>query len=542
MGKLIRALLALTLAAIALPAMAAEVPRLVSKNGRHALFVDGAPFLMLGIQANNSSNYPAMLPLVWPMVERLHANTLEIPVAWEQIEPVEGKFDFSYVDVLLKQARQHDTRLVLLWFGTWKNGNGTYVPEWVKSDTVRFPRARTASGAAHHSLSAFGKNTLNADRRAFVALMTYLRDHDPDNSVIMVQPENEAGAWSLGRDYRPEATALFEGPVPAALVSRLGRKPGSWRQVFGKTAETAFSAWHTAQYIDAIAAAGKAVKPLPMYCNAALSDAFNAEPDPMGVPAGGPNWTVIDIWKAAAPHIDLVAPDIYTQDWKGYLAYVDHYARPDNPLMVPETGHALEFARFFWPVLGKGAIGFAPFGLDGDDYTNYPLGAKVLDDATIEAFAANYRLFKPMAGSWAKIALEKPTWGVAKSPDAADQSTVLGRWRVTAMFDMWAFGEREWTWLTVDPHPTKGKMVGGALVAQLGPDEFLVAGANIRMRFGLADAAPGEHSQYLSVEQGSFDQSGAWVRRNVWNGDQTDYGLNFTARPVMLRVRLGTWK
>jgi len=539
---MIRALLAFVLAAVAVPAAAQELPRIETANGRHALFVDGKPFLMLGVQANNSSNYPAMLPLVWPMVERVHANTLEIPVAWEQIEPVEGKFDFSWLDALLAGARQHDTRLVLLWFGTWKNGNGTYVPEWVKGDTDRFPRARTASGAPHHSLSAFGKNTFEADRRAFVALMTYLRDHDRANSVIMVQPENESGAWSLGRDYRPEATALFEGPVPAALVSKLKRKPGTWRQVFGKTAETAFSAWYTARYIDAIAAAGKAVKPLPMYCNAALSDPFNADPDPMGVPAGGPNWPVIDIWKAAAPHIDLVAPDIYTHDWKGYLAYIDHYARPDNPFMIPETGNAMDHARFFWPALGRGAIGFSPFGLDGDDYVNYPLGAKALDDATVEAFAANYRLFGPMASSWAKVAFENPIWGVAKGPDAAEQSTVMGRWKATATFEQWQFGEPEWTWLQRDPHPTKGQPVGGAVVAQIGPDEFLVAGTQVRLRFALTKPGAGEQSQLLRVEQGSFDKDGNWVLHHVWNGDQVDYGLNFTARPVMLRVRLGSWK
>jgi len=539
---MIRALLALVLLAFALPATAGETPHIASKDGRHALIVDGKPFLMLGVQANNSSNYPAMLPLVWPMVERLHANTLEIPVAWEQLEPVEGKFDFSWVDTLVKQARAHDTRLVLLWFGTWKNGNGTYVPEWVKSDTARFPRARTASGATHHSLSPFGKNTLASDRRAFVALMTWLRDHDAANTVIMVQPENEAGAWTLGRDYRPEATALFEGRVPAALVTGLKRSPGTWRQVFGKTAETAFSAWYTGQYIDAIAAAGKAIKPLPMYCNAALSDPYNAEPDPTGVPAGGPNWPVIAIWKVAAPHVDLLAPDIYTRDWKQYLTYLDHYARPDNALMVPETGNALEHARFFWPALGRGAIGFSPFGLDGDDYSNYPLGAKTLDDATVDTFAANYRLFAPMAGAWAKIAFENPTWGVAKGPDAAAQSTVMGRWKVSALFEQWQFGEPEWTFLQRDPHPTKGQPVGGAVVAQIGPDEFLIAGTSTRMRFALVKPAAGEQSQYLRIEQGSFDGDGKWVFHHVWNGDQTDYGLNFTARPVMLRVRLQSWK
>src|SRR5438270_1859309 len=84
---------------------AAPLPQVVSRNGRHELLVDGAPFLILGGQANNSSNYPAVLPAVWPTIKALHANTLEMPVAWEQIEPVEGKFDFSWLDTLIPQAR-----------------------------------------------------------------------------------------------------------------------------------------------------------------------------------------------------------------------------------------------------------------------------------------------------------------------------------------------------------------------------------------------------------------------------------------------------
>jgi len=535
----IRPLLGLALAfAVAAPAAAQETPRIESQGGRHALIVDGAPFLMLGVQTNNSSNYPAMLPLVWPVAERLHANTVEIPVAWEQIEPAEGRFDFSWLKALLGEARAHDKRLVLLWFASWKNGNAQYAPEWVKTDTARFSRKHSRSGM-HSALTPHDRDTLEADKRAFVAMMRWLRDNDRQNTVIMIQPENEAGNFGLGRDYSPTANALFEAQVPPELTAKLGKPSGTWSQVFGKIADQAFSSWYTARYIDEIAAAGKAIKPLPMYCNAALSDPFKELPEPSGLSSGGPNWNVIDIWKAAAPHIDLVAPDIYDRDWKNYLAFLGHYARPDNALMVPETGNAEEYARFFWPVLGKGAIGFAPFGMDGDDYANYPLGAKKLDEATLDAFAANYRLFAPMARAWAKIAFEHPTWGVAKSPDGADQTTVMGRWKLTAQFEMWQFGEREWSWIARDPHPTTGKAVGGAVVAQIGPDEFLVAGAHTRIRFGLADTKGGQ-AQILRVEQGSFDTQGNWVQHHVWNGDQVDYGLNFTASPVLLKVRMGS--
>jgi beta-galactosidase GanA len=534
--------MAVLLALASTPAAAQELPRIVSKDGRHALYVDGSPFLMLGMQANNSSNYPAMLPLVWPVAERLHANTLEIPVAWEQIEPREGEFDFSWLDALLAQARERDMRVVLLWFATWKNGSASYAPEWVKNDPRRFPRNRTRDGGQHFALSPFGRNTLEADKKAFVRLMTYLRDRDRQNTVIMVQPENETGSWGTTRDFAAGPDALFKGQVPAELVRKLGKKPGTWSEVFGKTADQAFSSWHVARYVDAIAAAGKAVKALPMYCNASLGDAFNAEPESSSVQSGGPTWNAIPIWKAAAPHIDFLAPDIYNRDWKSYLAYLDHYARPDNALMVPETGNAMEYARFFWPAVGRGAIGFAPFGMDRDDYSNYPLGAKRLDDETLDAFAASYAPFAPIARTWARLAFEHPTWGAAKPPDAADQSTVMGDWKVTAQFELWQFGEREWTWIQTDPHPTKGKAVGGAVALQLGPDEFLVAGAWTRLRFGLANAKPGDQWQYLSVEQGSFDAGGNWVRHHVWNGDQTDYGLNFTGKPVLLKVRLGRWK
>ena len=75
---------------------------------------------------------------------------------------------------------------------------------------------------------------------------------------------------------------------------------------------------------------------------------------------------------------------------------------------------------------------------------------------------------------------------------------------------------------------------------QLGPDEFLLAGDDVRLRFELAEPASGEHSQYLSVEEGTFED-GRWVMRRRWNGDQTDYGLNLTV-PTLLKVRLGTYR
>ena len=536
MKLLQRLFLPLLLLCLAAPASAqASLPKLVSQDGRHALLVDGTPFLMLGAQVNNSSNYPAILPRVWPTIRALNANTLEMPVGWEQIEPEEGRFAFSFVDELLRQARQNHVRLVLLWFGTWKNTNPQYTPEWVKADTRRFPRQIAPDGKTHFVLSAHGRATLEADKKAFVALMSHLRHVDPQHTVIMVQVQNETGSYGIPRDYSPTAQGLFVKPVPIELAKRIG-KSGTWSQVFGKTADQAFNAWYVARYVDEIAAAGKAQLHLPMYANASLTDPFTLEGAQSGA-SGGPNWNVIEIWKAAAPNIDILAPDIYSSDQRKYAKYIEHYSRPDNALLIPETGNDVAFARFFWLALGHGAIGWAPFGMDDTGYFNFPLGAKQLDAETVDAFASKFAVLAPIAGEWASLAFKHPTVGFAKPQDGADQSAVLGRWKITAMYGLWQFGMRERA--SNPPPPSKDQPVGGAAIIQLGQDEFLIVGSDVRLGFSL-DKPNGASSQFLSVEEGSFD-NGRWIMARRWNGDQVDYGINLTT-PTLLKIRLGTYR
>ena len=87
------------------------------------LHVDGKPYLILGAELQNSSMSSAeyMQP-IWPKLVDMNINTVLGNVTWEQIEPVEGKFDFDELDLVIKDARAHDLRLVLLWFGSFKNG------------------------------------------------------------------------------------------------------------------------------------------------------------------------------------------------------------------------------------------------------------------------------------------------------------------------------------------------------------------------------------------------------------------------------------
>ncbi|WP_026046484.1 DUF5597 domain-containing protein [Sphingomonas sp. PAMC 26621] len=511
-----------------------EVPHIVSRGGHHALIVDGAPFLMLGAQVNNSSNAASALPAVWPMLDRIHANTVEVPIAWQQVEPVEGTFDFTFLQTLLDQARAHDKRLVLLWFGAYKNTGPGYAPDWVKQDNRRFPRMKTRDGKDHGVFSPNARATLEADKRAFTRFITYLRDHDRQNTTILVQVENETGSYANPRDFGPQAQRLFIGPVPAALGKR-----GTWSQAYGAQADRAFNSWYTAAYCNALAVAGKAIKPLPMYANAALADPFKV-PNPNDVANGGPQQDVLDIWKVAAPALDFEAPDIYDRKSADVFAFLDGYKRPDNALAVPEIGNAAEYARFFWAAIGRGAIGFSPFGMDSTGYYNYPLGAMRLDDATLDAFAVPYKLFAGMQRDWAKIAFEHPTWGTAKGDDGAPQSTTLGNWKITASYGEWQLGRRTDTWIQSVPPPWASEPVGGAVVAQVAPDQYLVAGDHIRIEFTPGKGAP-KNAFVLRVEEGRLVK-GAFVVDRVWNGDQTDHGLNFIDQPTLLRVTVGHYE
>jgi len=70
------ALLAAAVATLFAQTGQAPLPRIVQRDSRYALLVDGAPYLVLGAQVNNSSAWPAMLPKVWPAIEYIQANTV----------------------------------------------------------------------------------------------------------------------------------------------------------------------------------------------------------------------------------------------------------------------------------------------------------------------------------------------------------------------------------------------------------------------------------------------------------------------------------
>jgi beta-galactosidase GanA len=515
-------------------ALEKPLPQLVTKDGRHALLVDGAPFLVLGAQCQNSSAWPALLPRVWPAVEYLQANTLEAPVYWEQFEPEPGRFDTSVVDTLVQQAREHHVRLVLLWFGTWKNGSSHYMPLWMKRQPERYPRLVGKDGRRVDSPSPHAPATLEADVRAFRALMRHLKEVDPGRTVILVQVENEPGTWGSVRDYSPAAQALFEAPVPAELLRALGKggAPGNWTTVFGADADEFFHAWSVARFVGQVAAAGKAEYPLPLYANAALRDPID-EPPAGTYESGGPTDNVLEIWKAAAPAIDILAPDIYMSDGARYRKVLELYRRPANALFVPENGSSPEYAKYFFAALGQQAIGWAPFGVDYTAYAHTPAGAPRHNEETLAPFALNYRLAAPIARELARLSFEGKLHGVVEEKEEHTQTIDLGRWKAVVTYGVPAFGFGRDP--RGNPEPT-----GRALVGELGEDRFLVAGYFCRVDFQVKDAASGAQREYLRVEEGRYED-GVFRPIRIWNGDETDWGLNFSSAPQVLQVSLGTY-
>lgn len=509
----------------------ATMPKIIEKDGHHALLVDGQPFLMLGGQAHNSSGWPGMLPHVWCAIESMHANTLEVPIYWEQIEAQTGKFDFSLIDTLLKQGRDHKVHLVLLWFATWKNGSSHYMPEWMKREPSKYPNISGQNGQPVDSPSPHIKAAMEADAKAFAEVMGHLKAADPQRTVLMVQVENEPGAWGSVRDFSPAAQKLFEGPVPAELlkpeVLKALNKPvvsgGNWRDVFGNDADEYFQAWSVAHYIGYVAAAGKALYPLPLYVNAALRDPLT-NPSATTYESGGATDNVIPIWKAAAPAIDLEAPDIYLPESGKALRVIELYDRPDNTLFVPETGSNEEFTRDFYAVLAHGGIGFSPFGVDDNGQGE----KKSETEERLAPIGKEFAMAGPMMGELAKWAFEGKIKAVVEKEDHVAQTIDLGSWQAII-----SFGDSGWRSEKINSRP-----IGKAMIVQLGENEFVLIGTLCHFTFKPMGVNSGKAWQYLKVEEGHYE-NGTFKPLRILNGDETDWGGPRIGKvPVVLHTTL----
>lgn len=500
--------------------LAAQQTEIKTINGARRLVVKGEPFIMLSGELHNStpSTYE-YLSTTWQSLKAMHLNSVIVTVSWEQFEPQEGTFDYTMIDHIIELAEKHQMPTVIAWFGTWKNGESSYAPLWVRKDTKRFFRVLNKDREATPVISPFCQEACLADQKAFSALMQRIKDKDVNGMIAVMQVENEVGCFQ-DIDYCNEAQMAYKQEVPAGLINYFkkneqninpaltaswvanGKKTkGTWSDVFGVTDDSKhfFMTWHYASYIQQVARAGKDIHPLPMFVNAALP--FNPNAWLGTYPNGGPVSKVIDIYKVAAPAIDWCGPDIYAPNFKDFCKQF-HYN--DNPLFIPET--VRDAAPAFYAFAEHDAICYSPFAIE-DAYLDKEFVAayKVLDE--LLPVISSYQGKGKMRGFLReKKGRSTPSFfggfGTDSKEEYEESATIqLGDYNIDIQY-------------------VKEEKKAYGLIIQTAPDEFIVAGLGAHIKITSRDNKV--LTQYAHVWEGRLDGT-QWITTCWLNGDQTGH-------------------
>jgi len=501
-----------------------QIPSLQKKGNKTQLIVDGKPFIILGGELGNSSatSIENMEP-IWPKLKAMHLNTVLTPVYWELIEKEEGKFDFSLIDQLIVKARKENLKLIFLWFGSWKNSMSSHAPAWIKLNQEKFPRIKDDKNRSHEILTPFSENNLKADLNAFEKLMAHIKDFDKKNqTVIMIQVENEIGMLPTARDYHPLANEAFKKDVPTELLKYIQQNKenlapefleiwktngyktaGNWEEIFGKGSQTdeIFMAWFFSKFTNKIAEAGKNIHPLPMFVNAALNAPGKK---PGEYPSAGPLPHLMDVWKAAGSSIDFLAPDFYNplfQHWN------DLFTRQGDPLFIPE--HRFDKTATFKSVYAIGhyeALGFSPFSIES---TNEP---------DKEPLGKMYNLLKQLTPLISANLGQNKIEGVLLSKENPTTIIKMGNYEFSFKHDYtlgWSSNAKDEEW-----------PMASAIIIQTAKDEFYIAGSGIVTTFKpLGDS--NKNAGILKTDEGVFENN-KWRTIRHLNGDQTHQGRHIS--------------
>ena len=482
----------------------------------------------------------------------LGLNVVLVPICWDQIEPEEGRFEFWILHALLEEARSHGLRLILLWFGTWKNSMSCYVPGWVKRDSNRFKRVLTSDGAPQEMLSPSCENSVQADARAYRSLLEEIETLDGENrTILMIQVENEVGMIPEPMDRSATSLAEFELAIPEDLIRLLqdrllpesvtkvwesngGLSEGSWRAVLGESpeAQECFTAWQLASYCETVAREGKKVSGLPTFANAALIRPGFA---PGRYPSGGPLPHLRAIWETFAPSIDFIAPDIY---FPNFSEWASAYACDDRVLFIPEAAPSARIAANTVFAIGElNAIGVCPFSFE-DMSEDKRSALRSLN----ECLAASSDQILAAQSKGRITGLVPPVdfdWNLASAEVTRDFGDLAFRLKVVTrgnsqqvdISTLPTHGNGRW-------EAPEGLQLGGCLVAELAENEWLMIGNDCQIE--VLNPTGVNRIGLESCEEGTFE-NGAWRRHRTLNGDQTHQGRQVQfhgKRWTMQRVKL----
>jgi hypothetical protein len=332
-----------------------QISELKKLNGHTALYVDNNPFIILGLQLDCDSCYDSStIDDLMKQIGVLGGNTAACLLYWRLIEPEEGQYDFSILESMIESAKRYDLRIVLVWFGSYKNACTHYAPDWFQNTPQKYRHAHLESGEQLRYVACPNCNeSLEKDKQAVVKVFEYLRDYDTEKRVILFQVNNESGLIGTDRCYCEECNYLFE--------------QGNYKATDKAIANEIFSAESILRYMEKIAKPAKEIYPLPCYMNAWLAHHTPDHKPGSEYPSGGPVYRVLDVYMQNKKFIDFVSPDIYTPGYKDFMRISKEYCLEENPLYIAE--HALgKTSRAFknlYYALGKfSAIGFDPWAID----------------------------------------------------------------------------------------------------------------------------------------------------------------------------------